>query len=231
MYQIGPYRTLFRSPLAAVAGVGTDFTFIAGITAASPDGSTFSTGAIDTTGAGLLIIGLADYEAVFPTLPTITDSKGNSWNRLTEARNTATVLATIYYSVPASVGSGHTVTATETGFYGALTFAAFGLGAATPFDVENVGTGTSANPSASTGITPTVDNELVIANVGIDSGTISSINGGFTIIGSPVAYGGGTNFGCAMAYLIQTTATAADPDWTNSGSANWAANIASFKVS
>lgn len=169
---------------------------------------------IDTTGATLLIVGLAYYNA--SGAPTFSDSKGNTWTGLTQRGGSLNNLR-LYYAVNPTVGTGHTFTAS-----GASSFAALGVlalsGAATssPFDVESA-----------TSVTPTQDNELLVAISGNPTpGSFpSAISDGFTIQHS-IANSSGNYFGFSIAYQIQTTATARTPVWTN-GDGN---AIATFKA-
>jgi hypothetical protein len=194
-------------------------------------GVTTSSGAeIDTTGADLLVMAIADYQAG-PGL-TISDSKANTWHPLTSYAVTGSSRIKLYWSVPTSVGSGHNFAgASGGGTYPALALAAFSGSNASPFDVEAGASGTSSTASAGSGITPSQGQELIIAAVSINANTASSINSSFIIpTEAPArAYVPGTAFGVAIAYKIQTAAAAVDPDWTLSGSADWAAAIASFK--
>ena len=202
------------------------FTFIDSASAGTAaDGDTATTAAIDTTGAGLLICGVVSWNDV--AAPTVTDSKGNAWHALTQS--TSMVRAQIFWSIPSSVGSGHTATAAGTDYFGGITFAAFGgTPAIAPFDVENGVFGTGNPASAGTGITPTLDNELVIMLVGANC-TPGSVGSPFTLMDiiTKVA----DHFGHVMAYSIQTAKVAADPDVTTDDypGPQWSARIASFK--
>jgi hypothetical protein len=103
-----------------------------------------------------------------------------------------------------------------------------GVIASSPFDVEN-GTGSSSASSLQPGsIMPSQNNKLVIAAVASgNNGSPFSINGGFTK--NEDEPGAGNTFDVAMAYLIQTSAAAANPTWTASATVDIAAAIASFK--
>jgi hypothetical protein len=187
---------------------------------------TATTSAIDTTGATLLVVAFADYASVPASV--ITDSKGNTWNMLT-ARTSSYARSRIGWCVPTSVGSGHTVTAYGyAGTYPAVAFLAFSGASASPYDTEN-GSFTNAATSLSTGsLTPSVNNALVVAAVGIGNSTGCSIDNGFTL-SEAEPFVGGNNFSLGLAYKIQTTATAVNPQWSWSGSVDAAATIASFK--
>lgn len=198
--------------VASTSGVGTD--------------SSVTSGSIDTTGANLLVMNIAvDGGAT----PTIADSKGNTWNALTSS--TLTVKNLMYYSIPTSVGSGHTFSNTGASNYCSLEVETFSGVHATPVDQQNGATGTGSATLATGSVTPSEDGELVIAGLGFNaSGTTITINGGFTKT-HEVNFGGGNNYGSAMAYLIQTTATAANPTWTRGANVDaMAARIVTFKA-
>src|SRR3990167_7216256 len=138
-----------------------------------------TTDAIDTTGANLIVIGLAGDITDAPT-----DSKGNTWSVLGQgdAGADGTIVLT-YYSFNPTVGSGHTFTWGED--YGVIMVSAWSGAASTPFDQENdAGTisGTSLAPGS---VTPTQDNELLVTClVAGKSNSSHAVNGGFTISNS-----------------------------------------------
>jgi len=181
-----------------------------------------TTSAIDTTGASLLIA-VADDSA---PVPTPTDSKSNiSWTKLTGQSGTFGSETAIFYCKNPTVGSGHTFTIG--GSVPALCVAAFsGADTSSPFDQEN-GVPETATPEQAGSITPSQNDELIIAALG-GLGQGASIDSGFTLIESqPLT--GGVNFASYLAYLIQGTAAAVNPSWTTStGTATPV--IASFKV-
>src|SRR5262245_31953689 len=110
------------------------FARIAGAKAGSADGHSVTTGAIDTTGATLLILVVGQESAVADC--AISDSKGNTWNALTEQVEGAGRGA-IYWSRPTSVGSGHTFTAEQTNSFPAICVEAWSGAHASPFDQQN----------------------------------------------------------------------------------------------
>ena len=85
---------------------------------------TKTTGAIDTTGADLLVVA---YVYDYRVSPSIVDSKLNSWTGLTGPRREQCRGGEVIYAKNPIVGSGHAVTLGATGgaFYGAAYFAAF----------------------------------------------------------------------------------------------------------
>jgi hypothetical protein len=180
-----------------------------------------TTAGIDTTGANLIVVAVG-----YNTVGTLTDSKSNTWTALT-TRGSAPG-SKLYYCVPSSVGAAHTFTWTAS--FPSICVAAFSGAHATPFDLEN---GNNAGVSVTSiqpgSITPSEDNELVIAGFGYNGTQTVSINGGFTI-SDQKPLNSGVAYGSAMAYLIQTTAAAANPAWSWTGAQNAAASIASFKA-
>lgn len=202
-----------------------------------PRGVTGATSsAIDTTGATLLVGGLAGFQ---PTNPyTIEDSKGNTWTALTiQATGAAQEARTgLYYVANPTVGTNHTFSWAFAGYGNAtMVFAAYsGATTTSPFDQQN-GNATNANVSSivTNSVTPTQDNELVIVMGGfsnnMNTGT-GSIDGGFTIVAQR-EFGGSNVVGGLFAELIQTTATAANPTVTApTSSGPMSAVIATFKA-
>lgn len=206
--------------------VGTSpITFKDGVETASINATSVTSAAIDSTGANFLIAAVADYAGVaLGSLPT--DSKSNTWNPLTtfaDGSNLSRVK--LYWSKPSSVGTAHTISYTAT--QPSIGFAAFSNVNAAPFGSE---VGTSGNSSSPAGgsITPGANNGLIIsAFCGLVSLPIT-VDSGFTVVGSALA-SSANNFAIGMAYLIQTTAAAANPVWTTNGANPWAATNAVFK--
>lgn len=181
---------------------------------------TVTTGAIDSTGADLLVV-----LAVGGFL-TITDSKSNSWSALTQGTQDFTDCR-ISYSRPTSVGSGHTFT--TGGSYMAVLVAAFSGSVVSPFDQENGGVSNDGTSGSGGSVTPTENNELVIAGLGLGgNGSSPSVDSGFTIAQSKNAVSG-VNFGGALAYKIQTTAGAVNPGWTWTTASDAVMRTATFK--
>jgi hypothetical protein len=190
--------------------------------------SNVTSGAIDTTGANLLVMVVSSYSG--GPAPTVSDSKSNSWTGLT-AKSSGFGYSRIFYSVPSSVGTSHTFTVSGAGVYtwfSAMSFS--GAHATTPYDAENGATTGGAESLATGSVTPSEDNCLVVAALGSGgTGTYTfSIDGSFSVQ-DQASYVGGNNMPGASATLIQTTAAAANPSWSWTGSVAAAATIASFK--
>ena len=212
----------------AAAG-GGPIALISNTAAGSSDsGNSVTTGSIDTSGASLLVVVLADYS--LETISVITDSKSNTWTPLTSSTSAFT-RCTIFYVANPTVGTGHTFTATKAvnPTFPTICVASFSnVATTTPFDQQN-GANSNAATSLSTGsITPTENDEVLIAGLCIEDPETLSINGGFTIT-NQVSHLVDQHFGGGMAYLIQTTAAAANPAWSWTDSVGCSARIASFK--
>lgn len=215
--------------LSAPAHAAITFVTGTGVSAGSANANDVTTGAVDTTSATLIVCVMSSYEA--GTQPVITDSKSNTWQTDTTIYESATSSSVeIVYTRATSVGSGHTFTATGTGSAPTISCASFaGSHASAGFDQENGATNLISSSIATGSITPTENNELVIAGVTwFDNLATASINESMTIAGqtdnSP-----GNHMGGGIAYKIQTTATAINPTWTTTAGNNHAAAIASFK--
>lgn len=202
--------------------------FLGNIAASSADASNVTTATLDTTGADFLIIYVASYQVT--TAPTISDSKGNTWTPLTAKTQSGLQRGQLYYTVPSSVGSGHTFSANGSLSYPSVCVQAFSTVNATPFDTEtgavSAGSVSSLQPGS---ITPTEDYSLLVSGYApyIGEGTVS-IDSSFAITDAlPIVPG--FAFGSFMAYKIQGTSTADNPTWTCTGSSAAVAVMASFK--
>jgi hypothetical protein len=197
-----------------------------------------STGSpIDTTGATGLIAVLSGFQPVNP--PTVSDSKGNTWTaRTLQATGALHEARTQIFDCVAAptVGTNHTFEWAYAG-YGRFFMAVMAFSdikASGAFDQEN---GFATNSEVSTiqpgSITPAEDNCLVICGGGfpddMNSGT-GAINGGFTIAHQRAFTSAGSHVGGLAAYLIQTSAAAANPTITApTGTDPMSAVIASYK--
>lgn len=173
------------------------------------------TGAIDTSGCTLLLVQVGAFDG--NPIATPTDSKSNTWIGLTNVTSASAGAGRLFYSIPSSVGSGHTFTSGAS--FPSLCVQAWSNAAASPFDQQAPGSNGATSAAGAGGtLTPAAANALVIATWAEASTATPTINGGFTI--SDTAPGiGGTSYGSSMAYLVQTTAVSANPSWTWSGAA------------
>lgn len=200
--------------------------FVDGITAGSTDQNSFTTPAINSTGANFLVVGASDFVAGGAGTPV--DNLGNTWNALTSYTDGSLPRTQFFWSVPTTVGSGHTVTFGTPGSNPSVGFAAFSNVNAAPFD-NVVGTSGSSTSPAGGSITPGASNALIVSAISV-FGTVvgGSVNSSFIIMSNLIDRVGGAHFGLGVAYLIQGAAATVNPTWTVS-SAPWAATNAVFK--
>ena len=208
--------------------------FIASISAAGLGDVPFTSSAIDTTGADLLIVAVG--YAASSTNAAVTDSMGNTWAATTRPTDIGNMQSRILYCKPTVVGPGHTITVTSVGSAAraAVTFAAFSGAHATPFDQQNAQCDYSAVATAGS-ITPSVDNCLVVSVVGVETSTITpTISGGGTwtmlpnVPAAAIVRTDVPHYGSRMAYSQQATLAATNPSWAID-EISWSSTIASFK--
>lgn len=194
---------------------------------------TFTTTGVDTTGANLLIAYVNRYTGGGSAAYTISDSKGNTWTAGTGFTSSATAdTAQVWYCIPTSVGAGHTVTFTNggTNAFGAGTFSAFsGAKSSSVLDQQvQLNNNASASTHTATSVTPSEANCLIVQLLSTDGVNYSSINPSYTL-GAKKDFLGGTNVTAAVAYLIQTSASASSPTITLTGSAGAGIGTLVFK--
>lgn len=178
-----------------------------------------ATAAVNTTGADLIVVSVSEYSG---TGAGLSDSKSNTWTALTQKSGGSggNSKARIYYCAAPTVGSGHTFTWTGGSLESMEVIAVRGAHA-TPFDAE-AGTTNGTQPGS---ITPSVNGCLVVCELSADTtATVPTINSGFTAIGAR-GYVVSQYLQSGGAYLIQSTAAAINPTWSDTG----ACVIAAFK--
>lgn len=200
---------------------------------------TFSTPAIDTSGATLLVAVTTIINSA-PT-PTLSDNKGNTWVAVPSSSGLAgQQRSQIFYAANPVVGAGHTVTMTSSGStYGAISFLAFaGITTTSPLDQHNANGLLGTYTSLSTGpITTTQGNTLVVT--GFSSGGNLTTRGQITLdVSGQFVQAGSLNtvsavtYGLYAGFAIVTTPATVNPTWTAQGGSginvNGTAVIASF---
>ena len=194
--------------------------------------NTALTPAEDFTGVNLIVVAGT---GIFGE-PTLTDTEANSYTGLTLQDNGGFYFLRIYYCVNPVVSASMQFQYAGVSLFPALCVQGWSGADTSPFDQQNgvnTGTITGGGAGVQTGsVTPTTNDQLVIAALRY-SATITSpvIDLGFTVDGNEPPIGG-QNDGCAMAYLVQTTATAVNPEWSDptNNSGNICAAIATFKA-
>jgi hypothetical protein len=191
--------------------------------AISGTSNTVTTGAIDTTGASLIVLVCSAFGALAPA-----DSQGNTWTGLTNQVCISSLInVRIYYCLSPTTSATHTFSNTGSATYPSINVQAWsGYGA---FDTEN-GASNINGPDAFQGgsVTPGQNNSLVISAIGSGSNAtnVPSINQSFTITTYSTFNGTGEPSG--LAYLEQGTAAAVNPQWTWVGANNAAVMSAVF---
>jgi hypothetical protein len=183
---------------------------IALVTNGAANGNVPSVTGLNTTGATLLVATVT-VDNGQGSGKTVTDNKGNTWTRITLIPTNASNQVELWYSLPTSVGASHNIT--YSGNFAAIRVAAFsGTATSSVLDgavATNKGNFLTTIQAGSK--TPSQANCLLIACLGLDAGgSAVSINSGFTITNNI------TNSSAlsALAYKIQTTAGAENPQWS-----------------
>lgn len=196
------------------------FSLVSNVTSAAAN--THTSSAIDTTGANLIIVIIADDAGG----GTLSDSKSNTYTLDKQSADTGPRVRT-YRCLSPTVGTGHTFTLTGSAVYGALMASAWS-GAATSSVVDVDNQASSVSTTISTGsVTPTQDNDLLIYGAGCGP-TVNSVDIGTLLQSVPGV--GGVNYGGGVGYQIQTTATTRNPTFTMSASGNNRATIVAYKA-
>lgn len=200
---------------------------VAHLIAGSTNTNGFTSSSIDTTGANLLVYVLSNSDAT----ATISDSKGNSYTLVTNNGGFGLFSGISYCKNPA-VGTGHTFSCVATATSPSLAILAFsGCDTAAPLDVFNSAASNGTNALQTGSITPGSANEVLVTSLHNQeiTATTFTINQGFTISDQSIQVNG-QHHGNAAGYLIQTTATAQNPTWSDpTGTNMYGACIAAFK--
>ena len=187
-----------------------------------------TTGAINTTGADLLVI--ITSKAGDGVAATVNDSKSNTWTGLTMREVASGERVQIFYAtnVAGLVGSGHTFTAV--GSFMSLAVIAFsGCHTTAPYDSLESGADTFGTTLQPGSLTPSQANCVVVQGLSfntVQSGAVS-INSSYTIQ-DQLDRISGDRMGVASAYLVQGAAAATNPTWT-AATTSMAAVAAVFK--
>ena len=184
-----------------------------------------TTPAINTTGATLIVVAVAVPTGDF-NLADLSDSEGNTWE-IAQQSGAVGNYTTACARLSPTTSATHTFTYSGPNAPG-IGVAAFGGVSSPALDQTNNGetTGTSI-PAGS--ITPAQNNELIITSLGFGAVETLTLPTGFATAGE-AAYESGVSHGSALAYQVQTTATAVNPTWGLSASSQAGATVLSFGV-
>jgi len=215
------YGALFERGAYAFVGVSEEDCVspcVDVISGGSLDGLSVTTGAINTTGANLIVMIVASHGAT--ALPT--SSKGGTVEPMTAYSDSGTDIRGYYIQNP-SVGTGHTfaVPSNASTTYPAICVIALsGRATSSVLDQQsgNVDAGGGIATIQAGASVPTSANQVVVAGAHLFQSTGGTINGGFiSPFGATAGWVNGLNAGCQLAYLQQTTAVSANPTWTLGG--------------
>jgi hypothetical protein len=210
-------------------GGGGGSTLVAHATAGGQTAPT--TSALNTTGANFLVATVSEYSGDVTGM--VTDSKSNTW--VAGPTNVGgDCYHAMFYVCSPTVGASHTFKYDNgANVFGTIQVSAWSGATGSTIDQQNSfsqsGTTSTLQPGS---ITPSANNTVVVSGVCFaDDGGIQTytVNSPFTVSDFvpmvPTLSEGG-----ARAYRIQTTATAANPTWTDSAAyGNSIASIGSFK--
>ncbi len=154
----------------------------------------------------------------------------NTYTALTQQETSGGLGGRSFYLKNSSISGTVTLSVSSGSGYSApvicvITFS--GGHTSSPFDQENGDVAHSAATTIQTGnVTPSQDNEIIITGVSDTGASTETINSSFTVaVTSAISM----RFPTAMAYQIQTTATARNPTWTVGAGSDIATTIATFK--
>lgn len=189
------------------------------------DGTNATSTAVNTTTATLVVVlGVASSSGTM----VVSDNKTNTWSTLTPTEVGGGEMAQLFFMTAGTVGAGHTFTITASNGFSSVCVAAFsGTTGSSLLDLEAAGGtafGTTVQPGS---ITPSANNYLHVTGVAFNVAGTMTISASHTIA-AQVDVGAFTRGG-ALAYDIQTTATARNPTWTNTNTSSMAAVAASLK--
>ncbi len=196
------------------------FALVAHVQAVTSDTNNVTTGTVDTTGAAVIIISVSANSSTY----TLSDNKSNTWTHLTDH-----VLERQHYCINPTVGSGHTFSISSTGQLPALSVLGFSA-SSTPIFVTETGTFTSASSAQPGTITPATINQVLVTGIAYADTGVATVDSSFTTADTPVGLVGGAHYGVGSAYIIETTAVAKNPTWTQGSSTSIAPAMCSFQL-
>ena len=199
---------------------------VAATTVSSPFGGSATSSPVNTTGATLYVVTLSSYNNLGTA--TITSSPSQTWTALNYYDNSyaGTGNGVMFYVCGPATSASQAISVT--GDYATAVFAAYsGTATANCFDSPNQNGNTMYNGGSTFqpgSITPSQNGALIVSGLGANSGASSVlIDSGFTIVGTYI----GTHFS-SQAFLVQPSAFAINPTWTESSDGNAVPYIASF---
>lgn len=204
------------------------FSYLTSVSAGSTNSNNVTSGAIDTSGAKIIVVGVS--RGTLGTVGAPTDNQGNTYT-LAVNTNVAARNSLLFYCINPTTNASHTFSYSDTSSFPAIYAAAFS-GEADSLDATNSNT-TSGSTIQPGSVSPAGDNELFVTVVAENSGSVLtvSIDSSFTIVQELCSTVSADYRGGAIAYKIQTTGSAENPTWSGFSGAATAATIANFTIS
>ena len=203
------------------------YSIVANTAQDSADGNSVTTSGIDTTAANLIAVFVAAETGGSNRTPS--DSQGNTWTAIGSDLNDGGIAGRWWYKAAPTTNAAHTFSITGTGNFCSIWVVAVSGAAASPLDQSNGATALASTSLATGSITPTENDELILAAIACQqnqSGGIS-VDAGMVELNEINAAPNGENG--LSAYVIQASAAAINPTFAFSAS-DVVAQIVSFKA-
>ena len=173
--------------------------------------------AIDTTGAGLIVIHVSSSNSA----PAISDSAGNSWAyAVSQGGGVSGASAAMYYCIKPKTSTTHTFSDVGADLHGAVV-AAFKTPASIAIDKSTGALPATGGSVTLPAITPSANGSLIFS--GNNGAATATIDSGFTVADATAGVTS-QSWPAVAAYLSQGTAAAVTPTW----SASYAAAMVDF---
>jgi hypothetical protein len=187
--------------------------------------NTVTTGALATLGANFLLAAVSSRS----TVPTLTDTYGNTWTGLTfTGWPTVNPSVKLFYVANPIVGAAHQIT-TAAGLVPCAQLFAFSGVAPVPFDVENGGTAATGTLVSAGSVTPSGVRALVFSCMTWESTAVASVSD--LTLQDQTTWVFGQHMGLATAFSIQgDSALTVVPNWTVTVGSQLAATVAVFRA-
>lgn len=161
---------------------------------------------------------------------SLSDSKSNTpWTKVAHSDDGSGRSIELWYCNLTSVGSGHTASVTGTGTFPSINWLVCSGGFAT-LDQTNTNFSASASTLNTGSVTPTTDNQILIAGGRVSGGgnSVNSIDSSFTLVSTNA--NDANNVASGIAALIETAATTKNPTFTFNSADVAVTAIATFKL-
>lgn len=226
VWQLGVYANGYLQQMDEMPPQGPIFQV--NLAQGSTNSNGFTSNSIDTSNCNFL--GALVSQSTGSATITLTDSNSNTWIGRTVYQSPGGATLKMWHVFNPTVGTGHTFTTSGTGNFASLFvigFSGLTAGFQTGTDSGAHATSTTIQPGS---ITPSNSPALVLSGWAGRGGTLTGVDSSFVIpTGGTVTFSASHHYGGSFAYLIQSTAAAVNPTWTEGTSEGVVANIAAFQ--